>query len=67
MDKKTRLKAALARGETAASRELHLLVETGDRVRELCAITQVCCLLREEAVMNNKAMMTAASLAWGEA
>ena len=67
MDKNPMITAALAWDEAAASRELHLLVETGDRVRELCAITQVCCLIREEAVTNKIAMMTAASLAWGEA
>ena len=67
MDKRTMITRSLAWGEAAASRELHLLVDRGDRVRKLCAITQVCCLIREEAAVNKIAMMTAASLAWVEA
>ena len=54
MDKKPMIATA-----SLAQRELNLLVETGERVCELGAMTKVCWIIREEAVTNKKTMITA--------
>ena len=55
MDKNPMITASLAQ------RELNLLVEIGERVCELGAMIQVCWMIREEAAVDHKTMITASS------